>query len=172
MNYSWILIIGMILVSCSESKGRRPVNKKLSTKVEYSVLYNKHINEVQDKLINEYIEKDTLLEYKHTSSGFAYAYVKESKKSEKLITDSSVLTFSKKVFLLNDKLLYNDDVQTVKLENSNLIRGIDLGLKLMQEGEEIKFIFSSFVAHGLSGDNKKIGSHTPIIVKIKLLKIN
>ncbi|NIJ45468.1 gliding motility-associated peptidyl-prolyl isomerase [Wenyingzhuangia heitensis] len=173
MKHSWLFILGMLFVSCTQSKPRRAINKvKASKKVEYSILYNKKINSIQEKLIKDYIQKDSLLTYEYSPYGFAYAVVKSSTKPKKVIKESSVLTFSKSVFLLNNKEVYPEEILTVKLNTSNLIKGIIEGLKLMREDEEIKFIFSSFVAHGLNGDKNKIGSHTPIVVNIKLLKIN
>jgi hypothetical protein len=43
----------------------------------------------------------------------------------------------------------------------------------MRENEEFKFIFSSFVAFRMNGDEaQKVGVNEPIISTIKLLKIN
>ncbi|NJB81775.1 FKBP-type peptidyl-prolyl cis-trans isomerase [Wenyingzhuangia aestuarii] len=172
MNYNWLIVLGVFFVSCTESKPRRPINKRTSEKVEYSVLYNKQINSIQEQLIKEYIQKDSLLNYQYSPFGFAYAVVKPSTKPKKVIRENSIVTYSKTVYFLNNKLVYPEEILTKQLDKSNLIKGIAEGLKLMQEDEEIKFIFSSFVAHGLSGDKNKIGSQTPIVVNIKLLKIN
>ncbi|MDO3694739.1 hypothetical protein QVZ41_07785 [Wenyingzhuangia sp. chi5] len=173
MKYSWLLVCGIVFVSCNNAKARRPINKnKSSSKYDYSIALNKIIQAEEENSIKKYITNDTLFNYTFSPYGFAYAKVKTSDLLTTKVQQNDVVTYTKTVFNLKNELIYSEIQQTIKVGKSNETKGIEEGLKLMQEDEEFKFIFSSFVSHGFSGDGNKIGANTPIIVNIKLLKIN
>lgn len=172
MKYSWILFFGIFFASCNQSEPRRPINKVTSSKNKLSIEINKQIRAAEEQIIKQYIQKDTLVDYQFSPSGFAYGVLSSSLNTKKEIFKTSVLTFDQTIYNLNNQVLYPKKEMVTRLENSTLITGIREGLKLMKEDEEFKFIFSSFVAHGFRGDNHKIGKNTPIVVKIKLININ
>ena len=173
MKFSYVLVFGILFVSCINSKPRRPINKKkMSSRYDYSIALNKSIRAEQENRIKKYIVNDSLLDYTYHPYGFAYAKLKSSNLSRNKVEQNNIVTFGKTIYSLSNELIYSYVEETIKIEKSDEIKGIEEGLKLMQEDEEFKFIFSSFVSHGFSGDGNKIGANTPIIVKIKLLKIN
>ncbi|PJC60215.1 MAG: gliding motility-associated peptidyl-prolyl isomerase GldI, partial [Flavobacteriales bacterium CG_4_9_14_0_2_um_filter_35_242] len=49
--------------------------------------------------------------------------------------------------------------------------GLQNGLKLMKENEEVMFLFPSFLAYGVLGDRKKIKTNQPLIYTVYLKKI-
>ncbi|MGY5353999.1 FKBP-type peptidyl-prolyl cis-trans isomerase [Wenyingzhuangia sp. IMCC45467] len=172
MKFSWLFVYGILFVSCNHTKARRPINKKNdSSKYEYSILLNKTIQAEEENNIKKYIVNDTLLNYNFSPYGFAYAKVKTSEVLKNKVQQNDIVTYVKSVFNLKNELIYREIQETIIVGKSKEIKGIEEGLKLMQEDEEFKFIFSSFVAHGFSGDGNNIGANTPIVVKIKLLKI-
>lgn len=159
-------------MSCNQTKARRPINKNIkSSEYEYSVLINKTLYAEEENKIRKYVLKDSLLSYATSPYGFSYAKLKGNRQLDKKPTDESIVTYLKTVYSLNDELIYSQIEKTIKVGKSNEVKGIKQGLKLMQEDEEFKFIFSSFVSHGFSGDGYKIGPNKPIVVNIKLLKI-
>ena len=173
MKFNWLFFFGIIFVSCNNAKARRPINKiNSSSKYEYSIILNKTIQAEEENVIKKYIAKDTLLNYTFSPYGFAYVKVKSSDSPTNKVEQNNVVTYVKTVFNLKNDLIYSEIEETIKVGKSKEIKGIEEGLKLMQEDEEFKFIFSSFVSHGFSGDGNKIGANTPVIVNIKLLKIN
>ncbi|GGF72795.1 FKBP-type peptidyl-prolyl cis-trans isomerase [Wenyingzhuangia marina] len=173
MKFKWLFFLGIIFVSCNNTKARRPINKNNSSSTyDYSIALNKTIQAEEENVIKRYIAKDTLFNYTFSPYGFAYARVKSSSLSTNKVQLHDIVTYAKTIFDIKNKLIYSEIEETIKVDKSNEIKGIEEGLKLMQEDEEFKFIFSSFVSHGFSGDGNKIGANTPIIVKIKLLKIN
>ncbi|MGY5351263.1 FKBP-type peptidyl-prolyl cis-trans isomerase [Wenyingzhuangia sp. IMCC45533] len=172
MKYKWLFLIVVVLVSCREPVARKPVNKKLESRKDYTVAYHKTLNKFQEDKIQAYVQRDSLVSYQNSSYGFVYAFLKASDKSSKKVANGDEVTYLKTVYSLEDQLIYEEQKVTTIVGKSNEVTGIDEGLKLMEEDEEIKFIFTSFVAHGFYGDRNKIGRNMPIIVKIKLLKIN
>ncbi|MGY6647769.1 hypothetical protein [Wenyingzhuangia sp. IMCC45574] len=173
MRFSRLICLGLIIVSCGKSEPRRPINKKGVVTEDVSVALNKRIRAKEEFLIEKYMAKDSLLTYKDSPFGFSYAVVSLPKnKTVKEKNKNTVYTFEKTVYTLNDELIYPKEIVKSRVQKSHQIVGIKEGIKLMQEDEEIKFIFTSFVAHGFYGDGKRIGVNTPIVVKIKLLNIN
>ena len=172
MKYSCFLVFGILFVSCNQTNARRPINKKnIVSTYDYSIALNKTIQEKEEKDIKTYIVQDSSYVYTYSPHGFAYTKLKKTKELGKKAKQESVVTYVKTVYNLKNELIYNRVEETLMIGKSKEIKGIEQGLKLMQEYEEFKFIFSSFVAHGFSGDGNKIGANTPIVVKIKLLEI-
>ncbi len=172
MKYSYLFILGILLIACTNSTPRRPINRTVNQKKDYSVALNKAINKIQEQQIQKYIKNDSLLNYKNSSYGFVYAFISPFNKKGKTVKEGTAVTYLKTVYNLKDDLIYSEQKVNAIVGKSNHITGIDEGLKLMREDEEIKFIFTSFVSHGFYGDKNKIGRNTPIIVNIKLLKID
>ena len=76
---------------------------------------------------------------------------------------------------LNDQIIYSKETNGIKeyvVDKEDFIRGLQAGIKLMKEGESMKFIIPSFNAFGVLGDEKKIGMNTSIISRITLININ
>jgi len=174
MRFNIILFCFFVIVSCKKPTPRRPVNKAQTiTKTKnYSIAFNKAINQHQEKKIASYIKKDTTLNYIDSNFGFRYAVVQSSLNQKKEIKKGTKLTYLKTISKLNNKQVYPTTKQSIVLGKSEEIKGIIHGIKLMKEDEEFKFIFTSFAGYGMYGDEKKIVGNTPIIVNIKLLNIN
>ncbi len=167
----FIIISAVVFVSCTKTEPRRPVNKDIRITKDYSVEINKEINTVQQNLIEKYTSVDSLLTYKQSTYGFVYAKIQSSNKTSKVIKKGTKVTFLKTVSSLKNEVIYPEQQQIALIGQTELTAGEEEGVKLMQEDEEFKFIFTSFVAHGFKGDNDRIGRNVPIIVNIKLLKI-
>lgn len=172
MKFNWLFVFCIIFVSCVDRDGRRPVNKKKTITNNYaSILLNKTIKAMEENEINNYILKDSLLTYNYSPYGFAYAKLKTSLKQKKQMNQPHKVNYIQTVYNMRNDLIYNNVEKTIVLDKLQETKGVEEGLKLMKEDEEFKFIFSSFVFHGFTGDGNKIGANTPVVVKIKLLKI-
>ena len=57
------------------------------------------------------------------------------------------------------------------MDQQELFSGLREGLKIMKAGEQITFIFPSLKAYGYYGDEKRIGSNTPIISQVTVKSI-
>lgn len=175
MKYSFLLFIGLLLGSCAKKEPRRPINKiKKQTVTDYSIKINKALNGLQELKIQKYINQDSLQVYKNSTYGFYYAKIKSSIENSKVKTGDTI-QFVRSTFKLDGTIiayLSTNNAETYIVDKMPLIKGLQQGVKLMREKEEFKFIFPSFVAHGIKGDGKSIQPNEPIIVNIKLLKIN
>ena len=86
-----------------------------------------------------------------------------------------VVSLTYDVLDLSDQVLYSKELIGVKeyiVDKEDFIPGLQYGIKLMKEGESIKFIIPSFNAYGVLGDENKIGMNTSIISRVTLININ
>ncbi len=177
MKVKIVFVLGAFLFfSCTSNEARRPVSKSKTSILEASVTLNKKLTAVEERYIQAYILKDTLHTYKKSEEGFWYAYVKENKEETYFPKKGDVVFFEEEIRSLNGKILYSKEELGVKeyfVDKEHIIRGVKEGIKLMKEGEEVIFVFSSFVAYRMHGDKKnRIGINEPIVSQIKLININ
>ena len=174
-NY-WIISVFLLIVAiaCQSNEARRPVSRKSTSVLEKTIELNKKNLERENNLIEAYIQNDSLLQYKTTKKGFWYAYQKSVEQGE-FPKKGDIVVYEQEVRNLANEILHSKEelgVQTYFVDKEHIINGLQEGLKLMKVGEEMKFIFSSYVAYSTSGDkSKKIGVHEPVINTIKLINI-
>ena len=177
MNNKYCVVsvfILIVLFSCQNNNARRPVVRKSASFLGKTVNLNKKNLERENTIIKDYITQDSIFEYHKTRKGFWYAY-KTSVSGGDYPKKGDVLLFEQEVSNLANKVLHSKEelgLQTYVVDKEHIINGLQDGLKLMKAGEEVKFIFSSYVAYSTLGDkSNKIGVHEPIISTIKLINI-
>ena len=173
-NSIGILMLLLTLVSCVNPEPRRPVTHNSSTFMAESVKLNKKINSVQDIAIKYYIVQDSVNDYLSSSNGFRYSYLYQIKEDRNKPKINDEVFFEYEISDLSDKVLYSKEdlgINSYLIDKEDVESGLQNGLKLMKEGEEVKFIFPSFKAFGFSGNQEKIGINQPLVYKVKLNKI-
>ncbi|MFK5878005.1 MAG: gliding motility-associated peptidyl-prolyl isomerase GldI, partial [Flavobacteriaceae bacterium] len=142
-----------ILISCVDTEPRRPVSHHSASYMQESIKLNKHINAAEEKAILYYIAQDSLNKYTSSKNGFWYASIlQEQSENKKPVVGDRVL-FEYKIFDLNNQLIYSkEEIGQVSysIDKENLTTGLQEGLKLMREGEEMQFLFPSFKAFGFT----------------------
>ncbi len=173
MRTSIFLVILVLAVSCTAPAPRKPVVRKTSTFLTESIQRNKIINEVEEKALLDYMKNDSLNTYISSPNGFWYQYiVKDSLKTELPIKGDEVI-YAYEIKDVNDVLLYGKEElgdRKYMVDREELISGLQDGLKLMKEGEEILFLFPSHKAYGYAG-YKKIAGNQPLVYTVTLKKI-
>lgn len=170
----FVFLLGNLLLACSHNEPRKPVSLKSSSVFEKTIELNKRNLERENAIIEAYIKQDSLYQYNSTKKGFWFAYKKRNENGANPVKGDLVV-FSQEIKSLSNEILHSKEelgLQDYVVDKEHIINGIQEGIKLMRLGEEIKFIFSSYVAYSTSGDKtKKIGVHEPIINTIELLNI-
>lgn len=168
-------MILVIVSSCTEPIPRKPVSYHSTTVLNESVKLNRALNAIEEKLIETYIEKDSLHTYNYSPEGFWYAYISQNNLASYTPKEGDEIEFEHQITSLNNQVLYSKDQlgKAVYLtDKQEIITGLQKGLKIMKEGEEVQFLFPSFNAYGKIGNGDKIGINQPLIYKVKLIKIN
>lgn len=171
-----VVFIIVLIISCSKSTPRRPINFKPSTTVfQDNIEATKKLIQIEEDKIIEFIKNDSTTTYLTAQNGFWYTYI--NKIDEDLPTpktdDEVVLEYNIKD--LNDSIIYSKEELGLKnyiVDKEDFISGIQKGIKLMKMGETITFVIPSYNAFGISGDGNKIGVNKTIKSTVTLLKIN
>jgi len=168
------IVVLLTFFSCVNPEPRRPVSHHSGTFMNESVKLNKQINALQDVAIKYYIAQDSLNEYLLSSDGFRYAYIHQIKDDREQPRIDDEVFFEYEISDLSNTILYSYEElgkNRYLIDKEDVESGLQNGLKLMKEGEEMKFIFPSFKAFGFSGDQERIGVNQPLIYNVKLNKI-
>ena len=165
----------LMFLACQPTKPRKPIHQNKNRQgnhANYSVALNKALVQHQELQIQKYIQQDSLNQYTTSNFGFFYTILKHGNPSGSKIQKGTEVVYEKTLFHLNGKQIYSPEQKKIVLGKSDEIKGIVEGLKLMKEGDQFKFIFTSFAGYGMYGDEKKIKGNTPIITIINILNIN
>jgi len=174
MKHSFLLlIISFLLFSCGNTIARKPIVRKSSSFMKESVTFNKSLNSEEEETFKAIMELDSLSTYKASSDGFWYKYEQKST-SEYIPKFGDKLTYTFEVSDLKNKIIYTSEEigeQLYVVDQQEIIEGLRNGLKLMNEGDIVTFLFPSHKVFGYLGDQKKININQPLIYKVQLNKI-
>jgi len=170
-----LLLISLLFLACKTPEPRRPVSQESDTFIKESIEINKELVAYEENLIKEIIEEDTTHNYITSAHGFWYYYEKENpavdvKKPE--FGDKVIFTYN--ISRLDGTPIYTTEEigeRVYFMDKENLFTGLRQGLKLMEEGETLTFLFPSYTAFGYYGDNQKIGTNMPIKSTVSLQSI-
>jgi len=174
-NNIFAFVFLAMFFSCVNPTPRRPISHHYGSVLKKSVELNRKINALQEKAIKFYIAKDSLSHYVVSPDGFWYKYEKQVEGIAKKPILNDEVFFEYEISDLTNKTLYSKKElgeNKILIDKEDIESGLQNGLKLMKEGEEVVFIFPSYKAFGYSGDQQKIGVNQPLIYKVKLNKIN
>ncbi len=174
LNFIFLLVF-LGVNSCSEQEARAPITSSKSNGLLSTISVLKEINKAEETKIKNYIKKDSLHFYISSPNGFWYRYIVKNDSDTIFPVKGDIVQISYDLLDLNDQIIYSKETNGIKeyvVDKEDFIRGLQAGIKLMKEGESMKFIIPSFNAFGVLGDEKKIGMNTSIISRITLININ
>ena len=167
------LILGMNLVTCCTTKQepRRPVSQASGEFMKQSVERNKKLNENEENIIAKIIKKDSAVDYIASTKGYWYYYnTKNTTEAAKPIK-GNIAFYDYEIKDINGNIIYSQSdlkPQQYVVDKQAIMIGLRDGIKLMQKGEKVTFLFPSHMAFGYHGDNNKIGTNEPLICTVTL----
>lgn len=171
-----LLFLFLFIYSCKSPEPRRPVTQRTDTSfLEESVKVNRRIIKRDEKRIKKVIRKDTANNYLISQRGFWYSFDNEVTTDTITPKKGDELIFEYNIQKLNGDMLYTKEDLGVKeyiTDQEILFSGLRDGLKMMNEGETVTFLFPSHKAFGYYGDQAKIKGNMPIKAQVTLLEIN
>jgi len=163
------------MIACKNLEPREPIERKTSTTTDFSIELNKQRNAAEEEYIEKLIATDSA-KYQRSPNGFYYRFVVQDSIAGDQPEFGDRVTFEYDVKTLEGETIYSKDELspvTKSLEQEyGVFKGLREGLKLMQVNDEVIFYFPSYTAYGFYGDEKRIGLHTPIKSRVKLLNID
>ena len=166
-------LVLLVIVACAQPQPRKPVVKKTSTFLTESIERNKAINKAEEGVFRSIMDTDSINTYIASSNGFWYYYNKRDTVNTRLPVRGDEVIFDYQINNVNGELIYSKEElgeRNYLVDKQELITGLQDGLKLMKEGEEVTFLFPSHKAYGYSG-YKNITGNQPLIYKVKLKEI-
>lgn len=175
MKTSYLLFaVCFILFSCAEPQARRPITVKTSTTFEQTVAQTKAINKIEEQRVLRYIQLDSTHTYTASNNGFWYRYDQKVMEDGYTPKEGDQVVISYDIRDLNNNNIYTKEEIGEKnyiVDKEDFISGLQVGIKMMKEGETITFIIPSYNAYGIVGDGDRIGINESIISTLTLLKI-
>lgn len=171
-----LALLGMNLVTCCTQKQepRRPVSHSSGEFMKQSIERNKKLNQNEEALIASIIKKDTANTYLASTKGYWYYYNQKNTQEQPKPLRGDVVIFDYEIKDINGKVIYSQaelKTQNYLVDKQDFMKGIQDGIKLMQKGEKVTFLFPSHMAFGYHGDNNKITTNQPLICSVILKDI-
>lgn len=173
IKYIALVLLGMNLVTCCSQKqeARRPLSQKSGEFMKKSIERNKKLNQGEEKIIADIIKKDTANDYIASTKGYWYYYNTKNEKAAAMPVKGDIAMFDYEIKDLTGKIIYSQQElkpQMYRVDKQDFLKGIQDGIKLMQKGEKVTFLFPSHMAFGYHGDDNRIGTNQPLLCTVTL----
>jgi FKBP-type peptidyl-prolyl cis-trans isomerase len=119
------------------------------------------------EVITNYIGKSDL-SFRETETGLWYSIV-ENGGGEAIKTGDDV-SYYFECKLINGNPCYSGS-NALRVGYASVERGVTEGLQLMKPGSDFIFIIPPYLAHGLTGDGRKIPGRSILIYRIKIKEV-
>jgi gliding motility-associated peptidyl-prolyl isomerase len=172
MKKEIILLLLILLASCSEIIPRRPLNKKGNSFMSASAQRNKTLFKKEEQLLKKIAIKDSLLNYEMSESGFLYAYSKKNIEPLALPKKGEIVRFQYQIEDLYKNVIYSfEELGTVEyaIDQEDLLPALREGLRLLKPNDVVVFLFPSYLCYSYQGDGQKIGINQPLRFTIERL---
>lgn len=167
-----IIILCMLFISCEKNNVRHNYQVINKETIEESLIEtNINLLNKESELIDEYI-KENNLDIVKTGTGLRYYIYKQG--NGEFIKKGNIITLQYELSLLSGEIIYSsttDGYKIFEVGRGGVERGLEEAvLKLRNESEAI-LILPSHLAHGYTGDGKKIPYMATLVYKIKVIDI-
>jgi gliding motility-associated peptidyl-prolyl isomerase len=173
-KYSFAVLILLVIFfsSCqSNQEARRPISHSSGSFIKKSVQRNKKLIAGEEAEIAFVIQKNPKTKFIASSKGYWYSYSIYNDKDTLSPKKGDVALFDYEVKDLKGQIIYSKSElgpQTYFVDKQNIMTGLREGIKLMHRKEIVNFLFTSHIAYGYHGDNKKIGTNKPLLCTVTL----
>lgn len=165
------LLLGITIISCSQQQARRPVSHSSGTFMKESVERNKKLVANEESEIDSIIKSNPQIKYIASDKGYWYHYDMENSTDTITPKRGDVAFFDYEIKDLKGNVIYSQaelKPQVYYVDKQNIMMGLRHGIKLMNEGEKVTFLFPSHMGFGYHGDNNRIGTNQPLICTVTL----
>ncbi|RDI06958.1 gliding motility-associated peptidyl-prolyl isomerase GldI [Flavobacterium sp. AG291] len=166
-----VFLLGIMITSCSQQQARRPVSHSSGTFMKESVERNKKLIANEESEIDSIIKSNPAIKYIASDKGYWYHYEMENTTDSIRPKRGDVAYFDYEIKDMKGNIIYSQaelKPQVYYVDKQNIMMGLRDGIKLMNEGEKITFLFPSHMGYGYHGDNNKIGTNQPLMCTVTL----
>lgn len=166
-----VSLLGIFLTGCSQQQARKPVTHTSGTFMRESIERNKKLNASEESQIDSIIKSNPQIKYIASDKGYWYHYEIENTNDTITPKRGDVAFYNYDVKDIKGNVIYSEvelRPQVYYVDKENIMMGLRHGIKLMNKGEKVTFLFPSHMGYGYHGDNKKIGTNEPLICTVTL----
>ncbi len=166
-----LFLLGIMVTSCSQQQARRPVSHSSGTFMKESIQRNIKLVASEESQIDSIIKSNPQIKYIASDKGYWYHYDIENTQDSIRPKRGDVAFFNYEIKDIKGNLIYSEvelRPQVYYVDKQNIMIGLRDGIKLMNEGEKITFLFPSHMGYGYHGDNNRIGTNQPLICTVTL----
>ena len=171
-NTITVLLLLTVITSCHKNQeARRPISHASGTFMKQSVNRNKKLIASEEAEIARVIRQNKKIKFIASKKGFWYSYATVNIEDTLTPKKGDVALFDYEVKDLKGRIIYSKTElgpQTYFVDKQNIMTGLREGIKLMHRKEKVNFLFTSHMAFGYHGDNKKIGTNKPLLCIVTL----
>lgn len=174
--FTIMLVTGVAVTGCSQQQqARRPVSQASgSAFMKKSVERNRKLIAYEEAQIDSIMKSNPEVKYIASNKGYWYHYEIENTTDTITPQRGDVAYFNYEVKDLKGNVIYSEvenRPQVYYVDKQNIMLGLRSGIKLMNQGEKVTFLFPSNMGYGYHGDNNKIGVNEPLICTVTLNEI-
>jgi gliding motility-associated peptidyl-prolyl isomerase len=166
------VVLLVVITGCqNKQEARRPISHSSGSFMKQSMDRNKKLIAGEEAEISRVIRQNKRVKFIASTKGFWYSYIAINTKDTLTPKKGDVALFDYEVKDLKGRIIYSQSElgpQTYFVDKQNIMTGLREGIKLMHRNEKINFLFTSHIAYGYHGDNKKIGTNKPLLCIVTL----
>ena len=166
------VVLLVVITGCqNKQEARRPISHSSGSFMKQSMDRNKKLIAGEEAEIARVIRQNKRVKFIASTKGFWYSYIATNTKDTFTPKKGDVALFDYEVKDLKGRIIYSQSElgpQTYFVDKQNIMTGLREGIKLMHRNEKINFLFTSHIAYGYHGDNKKIGTNKPLLCIVTL----
>ncbi len=171
MKHLFLIVVLILMVSCSQQKARKPISHSEGSFMKESAERNKKLVATEEKTIDSIIKSNPSAKYIASKKGYWYTYKFKNETDTLRPKRGDVAYFDYEITDIKGNLIYSKEElkpQIYTVDKQNIMMGLRDGIKLMHKNEKVTFLFTSNNAYGYHGDNNKISTNESLICNVTL----
>lgn len=167
-----VLFLALLVSSCKQQQeARRPLSQTSGSFMKKSIERNKKLISGEEAQIDAVIRRNANVKFIASTKGYWYSYITKNAVDTLTPKKGDVAFFDYEIKDLKGNVIYSDvelRPQIYYVDKQDIMMGLRDGIKLMHKKEKVNFLFTSHMAFGYHGDNKKIGTNQPLLCIVTL----
>ena len=166
-----VALMALLIAGCSQQQARVPVSHSSGSFMQQSIERNKALIANEELAIDSIIKNNPQHKYHSADKGYWYRYDIENTTDTITPKRGDIAYYSYNIKDINGNVIYTEEElkpQVYYVDKEDIMAGLRYGIKLMNKGEKVTFLFPSNLGYGYRGDLNKIGTNKPLMCTVTL----
>lgn len=172
---SWIIGLMLVVVfSACREKSQHPMQGMSNAEMKELLMESsRHSAHLEEEKINHFVEEQDGT-FKKSGTGLRYQIFPGTATPCDSILPEQRVFLNYSVELLDGTPCYSSLLsgpRSFVVEHDDVESGLHEGIQYLCVGDSAEMVLPSHLAHGLTGDQRKIPSNTPIVYRVKVISV-